>query len=76
MTAFPKKNNVVRVRFTPENDWSGKRSVDITFYVNDTLDDRSYADKDPEILPGVLHVILQFLIVLCWAPFTALAFTI
>jgi len=56
-----KKNNVVRVRFTPENDWSGKRSVDITFYVNDTLDDRSYADKDPEILPGVLHVILQFL---------------
>ena len=56
-----KIGNVVRVRFSPEIDWEHKRSVDITFYVNDTVEDRSDAEKDPEILPGVLHIILQYL---------------
>lgn len=52
-----KLGNDVKVQFEPNGD----NSYNIVFYVNNTLDDNSSktadADRDPEILSGVLYII-------------------
>ena len=53
-----KLGNDIKVQFKP----NGEQSVDVTFYVNDSLDDNAVkGGKDNEILPGVLFIILQYL---------------
>jgi hypothetical protein len=60
------KNNDVKVQFQGKLADNGEKSVDVVFYVNDTLyDNSSTVDKniknDYEILSGVVYVILQYL---------------
>lgn len=53
-----KSGNDVKVHFKQ----TGNDSVDITFYVNDSTEDAAVkGGKDVEILPGVLHIVLQYL---------------
>lgn len=51
------RGNIVKIHFEP----TGKDFYNIVFYVNDTLEDDSsknnISNRDPEILPGVFHVI-------------------
>ena len=50
--------NKVDVEFKEVTD----ESVDVTFYVNDSLeDDASVVDKDVEISTGVLYILMQYL---------------
>ena len=46
-----KNGNNVKVQLSKTDD-----SADIVFYVNDTLDDGSSGERDPEILNGVLYL--------------------
>lgn len=53
-----KIGNVVKIQLTPKDD----QRYDVVFYVNDTMDDSASVQKgtrDPEILSGVFHTLLN-----------------
>jgi len=61
----PNGNNV-KVHFKPQQSSTGQKSVDIDFYVNNSLDDDSSTKEkdiknDYDILSGVMYVILDYL---------------
>lgn len=50
-----KNNNEVKVQLSEQDD----NTADVVFYVNDTLDDGSSTNRDPEILNGVLWIMKE-----------------
>lgn len=53
------KGNVVKVHFKPFIE-DNLKAVDVSFFVNDTMDDEASGQRDSEILPQVLHTVLAY----------------